>query len=276
MKHFYKDQRGVGHLGLILVVVVVLALGGVGYFVFTKNKGGYSNDTIRAALENAKCDYDDEDLCKFFTGWKALGYYDMEATTEADGQTSTMSVKTEGDDKSHVKLSGEMTWEVITIGSVTYTKAADGTWWKQTQTTADAPSYTEDAKVAFDEPSATETADKTSYKKLGEEKCGDLNCFKYQVIDPSDTEHDSYIWFDDKDFQLRRTQTLSKDGKTKFNATFSYSDAKISEPSPVKELGPNQYLVPGATEPTTIPSAEDTSGMTAEELQQLMEMYGSE
>jgi hypothetical protein len=272
-KLFSNNQKGIGHLGLILAVVVVLAAGGAGYFVYSKNKnGGYSNATIKAALENAKCDYDDEDLCKFFTGWKALGAYSMVATTTDGSTTSTMSVKSEGDDKSHVKLTGEMDMEIVTIGDATYTKAADGTWWKQTQTTSDeSTNYNDDIKTAFDEPSTTAEADKTSYKKLGKEKCGELNCFKYQVVDPADTANDSYLWFDDRDYQLRRTQTVSKDGKTNFDAIFSYDDVNIKEPSPVKELGPNQYLTPGATEPTTIPEAGDIP--TEEEIQQLMEQY---
>lgn len=273
MKQFIsKDQRGVGHLGLILAVVVVLAIGGVGYFVYNKNKNGGTNAAdaaLQDALKNAKCDYDDKDLCKFFTSYKAQKYFTVNSVSESDGQKTTMSLKSEGTDKSYLKLGGDTPYEVITIGQTTYTKAADGTWWKQTTKNDTATDLKNEASVDLEEPGSTETA-KTTYKKIGKEACGGLTCFKYQEIDPNDTGTTSYLWFDDEDYQLRRTQTTSSDG-SKSDSTYSYNKVNISEPSPVKELGENQYLVPGASEPTTLPSVGD--GPSEEELRQLMEQY---
>lgn len=168
MKHFSSsDQRGVGHLGLILAVVVVLALGGVGYFVYTKNKDGGTSTADKAlqeALKNAKCEYEDKDLCKFFASYKAQAYFTMNATSESEGETSTMILKTEGEDKSYMKLEGSTPYEVITIGDATYTKAADGTWWKQTVKNETAADLQSDVDVDFDEPDTTEAA-QTQYKK---------------------------------------------------------------------------------------------------------------
>lgn len=273
MKKFLSsDQRGVGHLGLILAVVVVLAIGGVGYFVYNKNKdGGLTADqkALQDAIKNAKCDYDDKDLCKFFTSYKVQKYYTINTTSESDGEKSTMLLKTEGDGKSYMKLDGSTAYEVITIGDSTYTKATDGTWWKQTVKNETAADLQNEAKIDFAEPETAEEAAKTTYKKIGKEACGKLTCFKYQEIDPSDTTTTTFLWFDDEDYQLRRT--TSEGNGNKSDSIYSYDKVSITEPSPVKELGPNQYLMPGASEPTTLPSAGD--GPTPEEIEQLMQQY---
>lgn len=268
----FKDQRGVGHLGLILAVVVVLAIGGVGYFVFNKNKdGGLSADqkALQDAIKNAKCDYDDKDLCKFFTSYKVQKYYTVNTTNESDGEKTTMLLKSEGTDKSYFKMDGSTPYEVITIGKTTYTKAADGTWWKQTLPNNTASNLEDGAKTTFTEPESTDTASKTTYKKIGKEACGNLTCFKYQEIDPSDTATTTYLWFDDNDYQLRRTS--SEGNGSKSDATYSYDKVSITEPTPVKELGANQFLMPGQSEPTTLPAAGD--GPTPEEIQQIMQQY---
>lgn len=273
MNKSLRNQRGVGHLGLIVAVLVVVAAGAVGWYVYNKNQDKPSNSldaSVQEAIKNAKCEYDDKDLCKFFSGWKAQQYYTMASTSEADGQKTSMTIMAEGDDKSHMKVDGEMSYEVITIGKTTYTKAADGTWWKQTLPETEADKYTADSQLSIDEPEGDNNdVTKTSYKKLGKEACGDLTCFKYQEVDPS-SKTTTYLWFDDKDYQLRRTQTVEEDG-SKYDATFSYSKVSISEPKPVKELGPNQYLVPGQSEPTTLPATGD--GPSPEELEALMQQY---
>lgn len=268
-----RNQLGVGHLGLVLAVVVVLALGSVGYFVYNKNKdsGATAADkALQQALKNAKCDYDDKDLCKFFTSYKEQKYYTVNTTSKSDGKTSNMTLKSEDSDKSYFKLNGEVSYEVVTIGQTTYTKAANGTWWKQTAKNDTATTLKDEASPQLSEPEPTAEADKITYKKIGTEKCGNLTCFKYQMIDPSDTKTTSYLWFDNKDYQLRRVQTTSE-GST-MDATYSYAKVSISEPSPVKELGENQYLMPGQSEPTTLPASNGTMP-SDEELRKLMEQY---
>ncbi len=269
-KLFTKNQRGFGHVGLIFAVAVVLAVGGVGYFVYNKNKAGSTVDrAIQDAIKNAKCEYDDADLCKFFASYKVQNYYTINTVSEDSGKKSTSVMKMEGGDKSHLQLGGDTPYEVITIGKTTYIKGADGTWWKRTAAEAGpTPDYATDLDTDFDEPENAESA-KSTFKKLGKEKCGDLTCFKYQQIDtvenPSTT---MYFWFDDKDYQTRRTVQES-DGY-KADSTYSYAKISITEPSPVKELAKNQYLLPGQSEPTTLPSTDEP---TEEELRQLMEQY---
>ncbi len=276
MKLLHKDQRGVGQLGLILALVVVLALGGVGYFVYSKNKdkgadSGLSKadrSLVQEAIKNAKCDYDDKDLCKFFAGYQVPQDITVNTTTESDGKTSTMLIKADGENKSHFKMTGEVEYEVITIDGTTYTKAANGTWWKQTAKNNAASDLEGEAKVDFEEPKTT-TEDKSKYVKEGKEKCGSLMCFKYKLTADGTT---TYMWFDDKDYLLRRSLVEMEGGKT--DSSYSYDNVTVSVPSPVKDLAENQYLMPGQSEPTTIPSAPGGGdGPSEEELRQLMEQY---
>lgn len=270
MKSTLKNQRGIAHIGIILAVVVLVVAGFVGWWVWKNNDDSSTLDkSVRDAIKNAKCDYDDKDLCKFFTGWKAQDSYEFKATATQNGKESTTTVRTQGDDKFSMKLEGELAYEIIQIDNVLYTKASDGTWWKQTLPATDANAYKEDSDVDFAEPDSGVAGQKISYKKIGKEKCGDLTCFKYQVVDPADAKTTTYIWFDDKDYQLRRMQTTSE--TMTYDATYSYNKVSISEPSPVKELGANQYLVPGQSEPVTLPDTGDMP--TEEELEQLMQQY---
>jgi hypothetical protein len=271
MKYVSRNQGGFGYLGILITIVVVLGLAGTGWWVSQRNKSDNKavDTSVRDAIKNAKCDYDDKDLCKFFTAWKGQENYTAVSVSEVDGQKTTTTIKSDGE-KSYLKLEGAAAYEVITIGNTTYTKAGD-TWWKQTTPNTTAKEYQDSTKVDFEEPAAdaNETA-KTTYKKVGKEKCGNFNCFKYQVVDPSDSGSTTFLWFDDEDYQLRRTQTTNTSGT--YDTTFSYDRASVTEPSPVKELGPDQYILPGQSEPVSLPAAGD--GMPSpEELQQLMEQY---
>jgi len=273
MKYSSKDQRGFGHVGIVLAIVVIAAVGGAGYFVWHKNQAktpeAMATKAIQDAIKNAKCDYNDKDLCKFFSSWKAQGSYSVLSTSEADGQKTTTNMQVEGND-AHITVSGAVTYDVISIGQDTYTKAADGTWWKQTTANDTATQYKDNAKVDLKDPDTTTTAaSKVTYTKLGKEKCGNLTCFKYQEVDPGDAKTTTLLWFDDHDYQLRRTQTTNEGGT--FDATYSYNSVKVGVPSPVKVLGANQYLIPGQSEPTTLPSTGDNP--TPEELQSLVDQY---
>jgi len=242
-------------------VLAVVVVGAIGFTAF-KIAGKKGTDNLAANLNpalseaaKAECEkHNDKDLCKFFMNWKASETYRM-TTTDETGATSLFEID---GNKSRVSMSGEMSYEVITIDKTTYTKAGD-VWYKQT-TTDQNTDVTSDYKIDFDDPSDESTAeDKTTYKSLGKEACGNLTCFKYEVIDPEQADEKNFIWFDDKDYQLRRSRTETPEGASE--VTFEYTNVTINEPSPVKELGPNQYIIPGQSEPATMPSASDYEGM---------------
>ncbi|HJQ08602.1 MAG TPA: hypothetical protein VJ836_03935 [Candidatus Saccharimonadales bacterium] len=261
-----QSERGIGHLGVIVGIAVVLTLGGIGWFVYQKNLDAQKKDATTSinqatqeAIKNAKCEYNDKDICKFFTGWKVQEYYTVTSTSETEGQKATTTLKTEGNDKTHIIMTGAVQYEAITIGNTTYTKAGN-TWYKQTAKpdTQALPEAAAETKVDLKEPEATPDDTPTpTYKKIGKEKCGDLTCFKYQVV-TAGSDATEYIWFDDSSYQLRRMQTLAGSAVT-YDASFNYDRISIKTPSPVTELGPNQYIMPGQTEPVTLPETGDIS-----------------
>jgi hypothetical protein len=62
-----------------------------------------------------------------------------------------------------------------------------------------------------------------------------------------------YIWFDMEEYLLRRYR-LESSGSI-MDVSFTYEDISITEPSEVKILGPNQYILPGQNEPQTLTAA---------------------
>jgi len=263
MSQHPSHQRGIAHLGLIVLVIAVLAvIGGAGYVVMSKNKDtanpltAASDKAAEKAIQaatKAQCDkLNDDDLCKFMTNMKMSKQYRI-TSTSSDGTKSVIEID---GDKTHMMMSGEYAYESISIDKTTYVKAGD-TWYKQTTKTpeTEVPSA---AKPEIDDivkdDTTPEKEDKTSYRKLGKEACGSLQCFKYEVVNPDTPDDKQFMWFDDKDYQLRRTSSVTPEGTT--DQTYEYTGVKISVPSPVKELGPNQYIMPGSSEPMTMPSAD--------------------
>ncbi len=252
---FQRNQDGLGHVLLVILIVGVVAVVGViGWLVLGKNKSvsNIVNQATNQAAAECNKEMDDKDLCKFMSSWEQSKQYRITSVTTTDGEKQTSTYEIDGD-KTRIVMSGEYAYEAITIGDTTYTKAGD-TWYKKTTNTDDT-ALTEDAKVDFEEPSTDETKDTTTYKSLGKDPCGSLTCFKYQVVDTKNTDTTEYIWFDDKDYKLRKTLSESKNGDTS-ESTFEYDNVSVSEPSPVKELAENQYIMPGSDEVMTIPSIQ--------------------
>lgn len=258
MQKIKQDQQGIAHIVLILLVVVVLgAVGFAGYKVMkSKNNKTVTTPAQKAAESECK-KFNDKDICKFISSWKINTKYRM-VSTDASGNKSTFEIDGEN---THIVTSGSLAFEIITIGkNTTYTKAGD-VWYKQTTTPAEEQATTTATpKVDFKEPAttdATTTQSAPTYNKLGKEACGKFRCFKYQVVDPANPGEKSFIWFDDSQYQLRRTQIVTAEGTT--DVTFEYDNVKVGVPSPVKDLAPGQFIMPGATEPTTIPTATDNT-----------------
>lgn len=252
-----NDQRGIAHMALIAIIVVVVAAVGFAAWRVTQKDKETSNNAITTELAKevateCKKQIDDKDLCKFFTSWGNTKKFGIESTDTREGAT-TKSVMKIDNGNTYMKLEGDMSYEVVTIGDTTYTKAGN-TWWKQAVKPAQETTptvNTDDFK--FEEPNEeAPEADQTKYEKVGMEACGSHNCFKYKIVDPTNTETTEYIWFDDKDYLVRKTRNEDKDGSVS-EQVYVYENISVTEPSPVKELGPNQYIMPGQAEPTTMP-----------------------
>lgn len=246
------ELKGISKTVVLVIVAIVLVAGG-GFYFITQRGGGVSNplSSMMGKALNPNCEYKDPDLCKFFNNFKELENYSMMTTSKSGGTTMESKFESQGKDKSHIvsSESGKENMNMITIGDTTYTKDfSDNKWFKHTYKPD--PNITpikaeSDVKDTFDDKKQIE--DKTEYKAQGKEACGNLTCFKYQVVSPQDDGATTYIWFDDREYMLRKQTTTDKDGNST-ESTFAYDAVSITEPSPVKEGEPGIGNIPGMTE----------------------------
>lgn len=258
---------------LIIAIVIVLAGGVFAYGKFVK-KANSITEILNPTKYNPNCKYNDPDLCKFINNWKDVKNLAMNTvTTDKGGKKSTWILKMSGDTTSQMISSseGKEDYNVITIGDTSYTKDyTDNKWFKYTyKKDQSSELVTEESKIQFDDK-ADNVEDKTTYKKIGTEACGDLTCFKYQVVDPAMVDLTEYIYFDNKEYTLRKTRDEGKDGSVS-ESTLDYSKVTISEPSPIKEGSPYdsaltnqqaQDLLNSASSSSSSASSTDTSSQT--------------
>lgn len=237
------SQNGFAHLGLIVIVAVVVAVVGLAFWKVSSNKNSSTNNSGTAATKEAQtaCEksIDDKDFCKFASHADiAKAAYVATGTSVTSEGTSTMIIKADGKDNSDLTISqnGVEVTRYIYLDGATYTKTPDSdTWTKFPATSSAAPkdtSPTSDIKINYSNITENNTV---SYKNLGKEACGQLNCLKYQVVDTANSGSTQYIWFDTKDYLLRRWSTKDSSGSN--DMTFTYpSSVTIAVPSPVQEF----------------------------------------
>lgn len=263
-----KISKEAGFSPVVLIVIAVIALAGGGYFFMNKGGGLPSSSITPGVSLNPNCQHKDSDLCKFINNWKEIKDYSVSmVSTSKDGSKNESLYELSGEEKFHMlsRENGKENYNMITIGDTTYTKDySDNKWWKQ-KASKEYTSLKNDVKFEVEEKEAVE--DKTTYKSLGKESCGSRQCFKYQVLDPEVTDSTQYIWFDDKEYLLRRLRIESKDGSV-IEEEISYNGVSISAPSPVKETKEDQIVLPnGGTVPGLTQKEMEDLQKQAEKLQ---------
>lgn len=257
----YKNtphQRGITRVGFIVIAALIAIAVLLVAWQWARDDATNGNPPQAAnkeAIQNARCDYTDTDLCKFFAVQKATKHYSLAATQESGGQKSAITLKRESDTKYHLKITGANSKEIISINSTLYTKSADGSWLRQTMPTAEANKITETIHTRL--PEATKDADptRTTYKKISTERCGSAECFKYQVVNPAAPKTTAFIWFDTTDYNLRRMQTTAEN-RTQ-NTTYDYAAVTIAAPSPAKDAPGNAAAATVQGQTTTLPKTGD-------------------
>lgn len=200
-----------------------------------------------AAIALGACPYDDKTLCKFLTNWRVSANMSMRTTAVVDGKNTESTFETDGKDSSRMtyKENGKDSYATVTIGRAMYTREASAAIWTKTvfpeqKTDGRSPNEAEGTpKFDFSTEDDADGA-KQTYVAMGKEACGKLNCFKYEVTVTDSTEK-QHIWFDDKEYRLRRVKDFTKDGMTS-DTEFSYDTVVITEPSPVKEVDLNAMM----------------------------------
>jgi hypothetical protein len=245
-----NDQRGVAHLALILVAVVVVA--GVGFASWrvtskkSDDKASVSSGAAVSAKEAVKaCNkvFHDKDLCKF-TGNYTIDKLSYKVVMNQDdtgskGSGTFLSDGT-GNSRMTATVAGQANDFISLNGGVSYMKdQSDGKWLKFANKEAGkmTPEATSPTKsVKFDTAVDAAAAAKISYKKLGKEKCGNLTCFKYQMIDRTRPKTLDYFWFDTKEYRMQRFYSKGENSST--DMVITYQKVNISAPSPTKDFAP--------------------------------------
>lgn len=242
--HITHNQQGA--VPVIAVVVGVVAVVAIGGYLLMNKSGGSGVPSLPGAASltlNPNCKHNDPDLCKFVNNFKE--HKEFKATSVTTGKEGKMegTYEMQGEDKFHMMSSvgGKEMMNMISIGDITYTKDySDNKWWKQKASKENSEIKDEYAK----DYSSEEVEDKTTYNKEGKEACGDKQCFKYKVVNPDMGDYTEYIYFDDKEYLLRKTRTEDKEGNVT-EATYAYGGVSISAPSPTKEAAEGQVVIPG-------------------------------
>jgi len=252
---------------IIIAVVLATALAIVGFFLkdsIMPLKG------INGQPLSSNCRFNDKDLCRFMNNFKGLENMSVSSSTMVNGKKTESTMEIQGTDKSHITttVDGKEESNYISISNTTYMKDySDNKWWKTTTDVKNNEGGNIDWKAEF-EKSVNDSQDKTTYKKISKEACGKLTCLKYQVIDPNNTEVTQYMWFDTKEYLLRKTRDEAKGVVTE--ATFSYDKENIQEPSPVKELKEEDAYKAFLDDAAS--GASGSQGLTPEQLQQLQNL----
>lgn len=234
-KSLHKDQRGMGHaVVVILIVAVIAAIGVVGWRVMQKNNTVAKTPEQKAANSACLKVYHDKNLCNAEAAslnFDKLAYTAADTSVDAQGATSKFTMSSDGKGNSTVTMEGGgQSFSSVTIGNTSYTKSAgETTWTKYTSNAPTTDNPSKDLKTQFSD--ATTPADKLiQYKNLGKDKCGNVSCFKYQVVDPA-TPGTNYVWFSTKDYRLMRWYGKDANGTNDFVIT--YTSVTITAPSPV-------------------------------------------
>jgi outer membrane lipoprotein-sorting protein len=254
-----KDQRGIAHLMLVVMVVLVAgAIGFVGWRVMSSQKDKDSNakssvSSASAVKENKQIESScltaikDKDLCKFASrssfDLNSFAYQADMSSTDKDGKKSEIISQVDGKNNTSMvtKENGAEVYSSVLLNNVMYTKSAgETTWVKFPQSSGSDSSQDQSAtpanEVKFDTKDFTGENNNITYKALGKEKCGSLTCFKYQVIDKEQPNDEVTMWFDTKDYMIQRYSFKTSDDSS--DIKFTYKNIKISEPSPVKDFTP--------------------------------------
>ncbi|MFA5135809.1 MAG: hypothetical protein WC489_00270 [Patescibacteria group bacterium] len=233
---------------LIYIGVGMLIMVGIGFFVFGRNKqagimpklpGSNSSELI------LDCPLNDDELCRYMDKTTKMaadlksGYTGSSVTIDSAG-TKTESAWEIAGDRTHfvTKENGKEISNMITIGNVTYTKdMVDGTWMKfvlktEGEKTPLAGFDPEELMSQFAD--TVQTDDALVYKAMGKEVCGSLTCFKYQVVNQMIADPKQYIYFDDKEYIMRKMRMEFANGMVT-ESTFEFKKVTIEEPSLIKQ-----------------------------------------
>lgn len=251
-----SQKSGISTLFVICGVIMLVIVGSIGFYLFFDTNNALSIPGLGTIGLNSTCSHKDPELCKFLNRAMKADYFQgsfsgTTSTTDPAGKIVKSMWEMDGKTKSRMVnyIDGSENFHMISIANTLYVKDFnDGKWWRQRQEIStenqqlpDNFDFEQYKKTAIEEVK-TESMNST-YKQIGKEQCEKRICFQYEVIssDPTIRTGKEYIFFDDKDYILRKSRTEAEDG-TITEVTYAYDAVSIHEPSPLKEAQPGQNI----------------------------------
>lgn len=238
-KKLQRNQNGVAQVMLAAIVIVVIAAIGLVAWKVSSNRSTLTTGINKATQDKCMTEVNDTQYCKFAGAFANVTNYKV-AITATDPSAASVNYEFAYDSKNNIsmvaKQNGQEQGNVIVYSGVTYSKDyTDGKWFKYAAGNTNAPQTSDIKKEFFKNNFKGDNGQKLGYKKIGTEKCDKLTCYKYQETDPQKPTETNYIWFDTKNYLLRRA--TSSDSTTKVNSemTVTYGSVVISVPSPTKD-----------------------------------------
>lgn len=235
-----KSTQGFALIGIIAIIVAVVGVAGAAYYVMNRDKDGetsqLTNQEQKQVEAECKKEIDDKDFCKFASNWSFGGEYKITMSTSGGSEVGSFVSEVDGENSSTVVTSadGEESRFIYLEGASYVYDPSNSVWMKYPAAAESVESLAEDFSDNFDfDNTDVPEAERQTYESQGKEACGNLTCFKYQIKDPANPAFESFIWFDDDEYKMRRFMT-SENGATT-DATIEYVGVTISEPSPVQE-----------------------------------------
>jgi hypothetical protein len=245
-----KNQKGLGQVAIIILVLVGLVI--IGLIVWGLTKSNKPSNTANTAsnhpnisaspAESAAClkAYADNALCAFAVHMNVstLSYEATGTTTSSTGTESNFTIQSDGKgDKDMVYIADSKQISYIILDGQTYIQSGSGTTWLEytgaASTTADVPA---DPTSGFTLNFQNSTPASVQVTKDGTTACGSLTCYKYTVIEASASTTTTYVYFDTANYLLRQWTYSDSTDSTAVNLTFTYPTVVITKPSPVQQI----------------------------------------
>lgn len=232
----FKFIKSLGLSPLVAFLILIFLTAGI--FVLVNNKS--SSDKLSSGSEKdfkADCQLQDQNLCQFVKNADKKSNYKIHSITVfADGNQVESFLEYSGQDYSYIGKDNGKEVRVIKINDTIYTQDLDGKWFK-TKNNRNLQNQEIPGRFQFslkEVNTGTKSAvTQRAFKFLGKEPCVTLNCFKYQMINLEKSDEENYIWFDDKEYLIRRQLTKQENGSV-FDVEYSYEPVNISVPGPIK------------------------------------------
>lgn len=246
-------------VAVLLIVTLLAVVGGYGTYTFVLSKKSSTSQTVADIVTNklgnaiakklSEGDFtniSDPLIRKHFAAQFSVPASRITSTSDGMGASSSTIMEMQLGDGTNYGVhmtqvqGGKTALETITIGEKMYVKdLKDGKWWvqneKPTVTKAPVKNSEEPEKynpVVLKEKALQKT--ETNYRKLGEEKCGSLQCYKYEEKSSESDSPTRTFWFDNKDYLLRKEQNGY--GEFTSESEYSYDNVSVKAPSNTKEV----------------------------------------